>query len=236
MRRRGNPPTGSAAAISPTRWVIARSATPRGAFGQMDGAKTLQGGALGRIGAPEITPAALAARGWTGADLQAFFATGFARQGSAFGEMHPVVYLSTQHLSADDLRALATYLLGDVPPNAAPRSTVKIDDPARLAAGRNLFLDSCAGCHGFDGQGKPHVAVAMDGNSTLRHTDPRNLIVSMLDGIEAQRFAGVENMQRMPGFADVYSDEQIAQLANYLRATWGGQPGDVTADKVKSLR
>lgn len=210
--------------------------TPRGAFGQMDGAKTLRGGALGRIGAPEITPAALAARGWTGADLQAFFATGFARQGSAFGEMHPVVYLSTQHLSADDLRALATYLLGDVPPNAVPLSAVKIDDPARLAAGRNLFLDSCAGCHGFDGQGKPRVAVAMDGNSTLRHTDPRNLIVSMLDGIEAQRFAGVENMQRMPGFADVYSDEQIAQLANYLRATWGGQPGDVTADKVKSLR
>ncbi|SAK95441.1 gluconate 2-dehydrogenase (acceptor) [Caballeronia pedi] len=92
--------------------------TPRGAFGQMQDAKTLQGGDLGRIGAPDITPAALAARGWTGADLQASFATGIAKQG----------------------------------------------------------LDSCAGCHGFDGQGKPHVAVAMNGNSTLRQSDPRNLI------------------------------------------------------------
>ncbi|SAK70525.1 gluconate 2-dehydrogenase (acceptor) [Caballeronia catudaia] len=210
--------------------------TPRGAFGQLQGAKTLQGGELGRIGAPDITPAALAARGWTGADLRAFFATGFARQGSAFGEMHPVVYLSTQHLGEDDSRALATYLLGDAPPKPAPLVAVKVDDPVQLAAGRSLYLDSCAGCHGFDGQGKPHVAVAMDGNSTLRQADPRNLIVSMLDGIEAQRFPGIENMQHMPGFAGTYSDEQIAQLANYLRSRWGGQPADVTADKVKSLR
>jgi mono/diheme cytochrome c family protein len=43
-------------------------------------------------------------------------------------------------------------------------------------------------------------------------------------------------MQAMPGFAGTYGDEQIAQLTNYLRVTWGGQPGDVTADKVKSLR
>ncbi|SAL82725.1 cytochrome c, class I [Caballeronia arvi] len=210
--------------------------TPRGAFGQMQDAKTLQGGELGRIGAPDITPAALAARGWTGADLQAFFATGFAKQGSAFGEMHPVVYLSTQHLSENDSRALATYLLGDAPPKPAPLVAAKVDDPTQLAAGRSLYLDSCAGCHGFDGQGKPHVAVAMDGNSTLRQADPRNLIVSMLDGIEAQRFPGLENMQHMPGFAGTYTDEQIAQLANYLRATWGGQPADISADKVKSLR
>ncbi|SAL03379.1 gluconate 2-dehydrogenase (acceptor) [Caballeronia fortuita] len=210
--------------------------TPRGAFGQMQGARTFQGGALGRIGAPDIVPSALAARGWTGADLQAFFATGIARQGTAFGEMHPVVYLSTQHLDTEDLRALATYLLGDAPPEPAPLAAMKLDDPARLATGRNLYLDSCAGCHGIGGQGKPHVAVGMDGNSTLRQADPRNLIVAMLDGIDAQRFSGVENMQHMPGFGQTYSDEQIAQLANYLRATWGGQPGDVTADKVKSLR
>jgi mono/diheme cytochrome c family protein len=109
---------------------------------------------------------------------------------------------------------------------------VKLDD----AAGRHLYLDSCAGCHGIDGQGKPHVAVAMDGNSTLRQSDPRNLIVSVLDGIDAQPFAGVESMQAMPAFAGTYSDEQLAQLVNYLRATYGGQPADVTPDTVKSLR
>nr|WP_096031662.1 cytochrome c [Caballeronia hypogeia] len=210
--------------------------TPRGALGQMLDTKALQGGALGRIGAPDITPAALAARGWTSADLQTFFATGMAKQGSAFGEMHPVVFLSTQHLDAGDVRALATYLLGDAPPAPAPLAAIRADDTAQLAAGRGLYLDSCAGCHGFDGQGKPHVAVSMNGNSTLRQPDPRNLVVSMLDGIAAQPFTGMERMQAMPGFADAYGDEQLAQLANYLRVTWGGQRADVTADAVKSLR
>jgi len=209
--------------------------TPRGAFGQLQDGKTLQGGTLGRIGAPDITPAGLAARGWTGADLQAFFSTGVATQGSAFSEMHPVIYLSTQHLGSNDLRALATYLLGDAPPAPAPLA-VKTSNAVQLAAGRNLYLDSCAGCHGREGEGKPHVAVAMKGNSTLRQDDARNLIVSMLDGIEAQQFVGVERMEPMPAFAATYSDEQIAQLTNYLRATWGGQPGDVTAAAVKSLR
>jgi hypothetical protein len=39
----------------------------------------------------------------------------------------------------------------------------------------------------------------MLGNSTVRNADPRNLIVSMLDGIERQDFPGLESMQDMPG-------------------------------------
>ncbi len=50
--------------------------TPRGAFGQLDTSRTQQGEALGRVGAPDITPAALVARGWTAADLQAFLLDG----------------------------------------------------------------------------------------------------------------------------------------------------------------
>jgi mono/diheme cytochrome c family protein len=43
-------------------------------------------------------------------------------------------------------------------------------------------------------------------------------------------------MQAMPGFPDKLSDAQAAALANYLRVTWGGQKGDVTADAVRALR
>jgi mono/diheme cytochrome c family protein len=46
----------------------------------------------------------------------------------------------------------------------------------------------------------------------------------------------LERMQEMPGFAGQLSDAEIAQLASYLRATWGGQPANVTADAVKALR
>jgi mono/diheme cytochrome c family protein len=43
-------------------------------------------------------------------------------------------------------------------------------------------------------------------------------------------------MQAMPGFAATLSDDELANLANYLRSGWGGQPGDVTAASVKALR
>jgi hypothetical protein len=65
--------------------------TPRGAFGQMNNARALRRGA-GSCRRRISPRTGLAARGWTSADLQAFFATGISRQGSAFGEMHPVVH------------------------------------------------------------------------------------------------------------------------------------------------
>jgi mono/diheme cytochrome c family protein len=209
--------------------------TPRGEFGQMNGAKTLHGSTLGRIQPPDITPAGLASRGWTSADLQAFFATGISRQGSALGEMHPVVMLSTQYLSPGDLRALSTYMLGDAPLPPTPLQSGSAD-AVQVAAGRASYVAVCAGCHGREGEGKPHVAVSMQGSSTLRQADPHNLIVSMLDGVDAAEFAGTESMQAMPGFAAKLSDDELANLANYLRSGWGGQPGDVTAAKVKALR
>jgi mono/diheme cytochrome c family protein len=76
----------------------------------------------------------------------------------------------------------------------------------------------------------------MQGSSTLRQADPHNLLVAMLDGVEAAEFAGTERMQAMPGFAATLSDDELANLANYLRSDWGGQPGDVTAASVKALR
>jgi mono/diheme cytochrome c family protein len=70
----------------------------------------------------------------------------------------------------------------------------------------------------------------------VRQGDAHNLIVTMLDGIAAQDFPVLERMQDMPGFAGQLSDTELAQLGSYLRATWGGQPADVTPESVKALR
>jgi len=39
----------------------------------------------------------------------------------------------------------------------------------------------------------------------------------------------------MPGFVQM-TDAELAALANYLRTGFGGQPADITADRVKGLR
>jgi mono/diheme cytochrome c family protein len=208
--------------------------TPRGIVGEMKISRSLTGFALGRVAAPDITPAGLASRGWTAAGLRAYLGRGLARQGSAFSDMHPVIMLSTRNLTAEDLAAVATYLLGDNPPPPA------VDPVASAAAangaGRMSYVALCAGCHGLDGDGVPNTVVAMRANSTLRLADPRNLIVAMLDGIGAENFPHRASMQAMPGFSDKLSDADAAALANYLRVTWGGQKADVTPATVRALR
>ena len=205
--------------------------TPRGIMGEMELDKFMKGGSLGRFTAPDITPEALAARGWTTDDLHQFFMTGITAQGSAYSDMHPVIYLSSQHLTSDDNKAIATYLMGDTPPATLP---TKLGFGSEQ--GRQVYLESCSGCHAYDGSGKPHVAVAMKGNSTLRDTDSTNLINVILDGLPEQQFPNNESMQSMPGFAGKLDDKQIAELVNFLRVEWGGQPADVTPEKIKTHR
>jgi mono/diheme cytochrome c family protein len=82
----------------------------------------------------------------------------------------------------------------------------------------------------------PNTVVALRNNSTLRLAAPRNLIVVMLDGIRPENFPHRASLQAMPGFADKLSDQQAAELANYLRVVWGGRTPDVTAATVRALR
>lgn len=211
--------------------------TPRGIVGEMELSRSLTGFALGRVAAPDITPAALAARGWTASDLRAFLGGTSARQGSAFADMNTVVALSTKNMTVEDLDAVTTFLLGDnTPPVRRPNI-----DPAQVRAaatgsGRSTYLALCAGCHGLEGNGMPNTVVALRNNSTPRLVDPRNLIVAMLDGVGLKNFPHRENIESMPGFSDKLSDGEAADLANYLRVTFGGQKGDVTAADVRALR
>src|SRR5262249_11840507 len=153
-----------------------------GIAGEMELSRALTGFALSRVAAPDITPAALASRGWTPAGLRAYLGRGLARQGSAFGDMHPVIMLSTRNLTAEDLDAVPICLPGHTPPAPAPPAGAT-ESAAASAAGRMSYVALCAGCHGLDGNGMPNTVVAMRNNSTLRLADPRNLIVAMLDGI-----------------------------------------------------
>ena len=212
--------------------------TPRGMLGQMELSEPLTGFALGRVAAPDITPAGLASRGWTAESLRTYLGRGIAGPDSAFSDMHQVIVLSTRNLTAEDNDALVTFLLGDKPPPAAPLPPA---DPAVLeaaasGAGRGDYVALCAGCHGLEGNGVPNTVVALRNNSTLRLADPRNLLVAMLDGIGPENFPHRASLQAMPGFANKLSDQQAAGLANYLRVIWGGQKPDVTAAAVRALR
>ena len=211
--------------------------TPRNVTGAMVQDKRMTGGLLNGYLAPSLLANDLAARGWNHQDLSSFLKHGMSAQGSMFNEMFPVVHHSTQHLEDADLAAMATYLLGDQPPPAKAIEAVALEQMSDSAKrGHQQYLNVCAGCHGVDGEGKPHIAVAMRGNTVLRQADSRNLVKVVLEGIREQQFTGFERMQPMPGFADKLSAQQSTDLINYLRQAWGGQPTDLAQSQIEQLK
>ncbi|WP_322846586.1 cytochrome c [Pseudomonas sp. B33.4] len=211
--------------------------TPRGLPGAMQLDKRLTGGILNGYLAPSLLATDLAARGWNEQDLGTFLKHGMSAQGTMFNEMFPVFHNSTQGLSDADLAAMATFLLGDKPPAAKALVEVPVEQlSASAQRGRQVYLNVCAGCHAVGGEGKPHIAVAMRGNTTLRLEDPRNLLRVIEDGIGEQKFSGFEHMQPMPGFADKLSPGQLTDLLNYLRQGWGGQSAELAVSEVQKLQ
>ncbi|QWP76571.1 c-type cytochrome [Lysobacter sp. K5869] len=208
--------------------------SPRGWLGQVDRSRPLAGNdALGRVAAPDLTPQGLAQRGWDRTNLQAYLSRGLAAHAVASDEMLKVVNLSTSRLNEDDIGAIATYLLGDTPPAPAALAANAGGDGAPA---QSRYFALCAGCHGRDGQGVPHVAPALNGNSSVRDANPHNLVVAILDGLPEHDLPGLERMQEMPGFADQLSDRDVAELAQWLRARYGGQNAAVDPASVRTLR
>ncbi|MGO1071786.1 c-type cytochrome [Lysobacter sp. CA199] len=213
--------------------------SPRGWLGQVDRDRPLGGNnRLGRFAAPDITPKGLNARGWDRASLREYLSTGVAAPAVASDEMLKVVNLSTSRLKPDDLDAITVYLTGDAPldRSAAATPPVAPSSVADASPARDRYLALCAGCHGRDGAGVPHVAPGLRDNSSLRDTDPHNLIVAILDGLPEHDLPGLERMQEMPGFADSLDDAQIAELAQWLRGRHGRPTQTVTAKQVRELR
>ncbi|HJR74568.1 MAG TPA: cytochrome c [Luteimonas sp.] len=211
--------------------------SPRKALGQVDRENQLAGNnTLGRFAAPSLTPRQLAERGWDAASLDRYLASGISAQAVASDEMLKVVTLSTNKLREADRAAIVAYLLGDKPfPARVLSSAGGYADTAPPKEQRD-YLNLCAGCHGRDGQGVPHVAPALHGNSSVRDADPHNLIVAILDGLPEHDLPGLERMQDMPGFANDLTDADIAALGTWLRSRHGGQSQPIEAAAVADLR
>jgi len=207
--------------------------TPRNLMGGLKLASAYEGGVLGKgILAPSLTPAGLAERGWTAEDLRIFLKAGIAPQGTMTLEMFPVLDHSTQYLNEEDIAAIQGYLTGETLPSRQPSEAPKPTDPDAHKRGRDTYVAVCAGCHGIEGEGKPHIAPPMTTNTSLRLADPSNLLHVLLDGVPEQHYPNGEVMQEMPGFAQTLSEQELIDLANYMRVEWGGQPAILTTETL----
>ena len=148
--------------------------------------------------------------------------------------MYDVVHNSTRWLTKDDAGAMATYLMASQ--RMVTASLASAAAPSLPAAGQQTYVQLCSACHGLDGEGIAHVAPPMRTNASLRLSSPRNLLVVVTGGLPERPLPGGERFQRMPAFGPLLDDQQIADLATWLRGTWGGTSTAVTQDEVRAVR
>lgn len=192
--------------------------TPRNIAQGLETQHTMAGAQIEGWFAPDISNDPLSKiASWSVPTLQKYLKTGVAPGNvKSFGPMQEAIHDSLQYLSNSDLHAIAVYLKSQntaVTPEKATPARLPADS---LTAGRHLYEDNCSSCHAPNGKGIPGTAPALAGNDAVTAGEPYNLIMAMLEGFAPQGTWGAMN-----SFATKLNDDQIADIANYVRTAWG---------------
>ena len=185
---------------------------------------------------------------WKVEDIVATLKTGRNRNHAVVGgPMQDVVVHSTQHLHESDLTAIATYLK-KLPGVATDASSAAVtyardDRTARdLEAGREgslgarLYIDNCAACHRTNGLGHANAFPTIAGNPTVLAREPDSLIRIILAGAKLPGTAERPSPLGMPGFDWRLSDQEVAELASFVRNGWGNHAPEVDVASVAKMR
>ncbi|ALM86636.1 cytochrome C [Bordetella sp. N] len=227
--------------------------TPRTALMGLDSSKPLAGSPLGPWYAPNITSDKLAGIGaWTNDELKAYLKTGHvAGKAQAAGPMAEAVEHSLQHLSDADLNAIVAYLKQTKPIAAEGEKSrdtfgAPSDSETRLRGnavrdadpGWKVYTATCAACHGAKGEGTS-VYPSLFHNTATGAAYPTNLVATILFGVH--RTIDGHDIE-MPGFGPQASyterltDQQVADVSNYVLTNFGQPQKKLTADDVAQAR
>ena len=192
--------------------------TPRNFMGATIASERFKGAKIDQWYAPDITPEALAKTNrWDKSQLIAFLKKGAANNSTVLGPMQEVVHDSLSFLTPDDLDAMATYLLDVTNGTSAPALVAAKKLPPEIAArAAKLYADNCATCHQANGQGVAGSIPPLAGNPAVIATKPFDTLSVVLQGVPAR-----DGIPAMPSFAGSLNDNDVAELANYVRTNWG---------------
>lgn len=166
---------------------------------------------------------------WSTREIAQFLKTGRAAHTWAAGPMQQVVEESTSRMTDYDLNAIATYLKS-LPP-VAPKSP-HAPDAKQMHDGQAVFVARCSVCHTrTSAQGYPTLA----GNTLVQSQNPDTVLHIILRGASTADTKSAGSGFSMPAFP-VLSDKELADVATYIRNSWGNRAEPVSEDEVKSLR
>jgi mono/diheme cytochrome c family protein len=182
---------------------------------------------------------------WSAEDISRFLKSGHNAHATVYGSMLDAFNNSTQFMSDEDFAGIARYLKSLSPgrggstagPVIYDDKTAKAFDAGDLSArGATLFLNQCSSCHGRDGKGRGELLPPLAGNVSVLEQDPSSLINIILNGAGRIVVNGVPDSYRMTPFRVLLSDQDIADIATFIRSSWGNTAGRLDVAQVHALR
>ena len=209
--------------------------TPKNFFGADRRGRAFGGGRVQGWFAPRLDGAERSGlKSWSVGDVVEYLQSGRNGRSQADGLMAEVVVGSTSKMSDADVRAIAVYLkdLGA----GLPEPAVTPPPPATMAAGAAVYAHACIACHEADGSGAPRIYPPLPGNANLQSADPSSTLRIILDGAQTVTTPRAPNPGSMPAYGETLSDQEIADVASYLRNSWGNAAPMVTPAEVARAR
>jgi mono/diheme cytochrome c family protein len=208
--------------------------SPKNFLGGEKGGRAFQGGTIDNWGAPDLTANPHTGLGaWPTPDIAEFLANGRNARAGAGGSMADVATYSSSLMTDADRQAIAAYLktlparADDAP--AAP-------DAKAMKAGGEIYSDACASCHLENGVGQPGFFPPLPHDTGAQQPDPSGLIHLILAGGHVGATPARPSPLTMPSFAWKLTDQQVADVATYVRNSWGNRAQPVTPDAVSKMR
>jgi mono/diheme cytochrome c family protein len=208
--------------------------TPKNGLGADQSTRRFEGGKLDNWVAPDLTSNERTGLGaWSVEDIAEYLQNGRNRRAAAGGAMADVITYSTSLMTDSDRHAVAVYLKSRI---ASPASSADEPDAASMQRGAAVYSDACASCHLENGVGQPRYFPPLGHNALVQQSDSTSLQHMILAGSRIGTSAQRPTPLTMPSFAWKLTDAEIADVATYVRNSWGNRASPVAQNAVADMR
>ncbi|WP_227368558.1 c-type cytochrome [Halomonas sp. M20] len=192
--------------------------TPRNIMGAEKSSEKYQGAMIDNWYAPPLSGDA--ARNWQADQLDNYLATGFNQDhGAAAGPMAETA-VNLSQAPPSDVEAIAVYIASLNDGKGQRLTPIDNQDIDVSASAHDLWVGSCAKCHESTAEVGPSKALPLSFSGAVRQSSPANAVRTIVNGIDAYRDMGGAYM---PGFADILSNDEVAELAQYIRRRYSNE-------------
>ena len=205
--------------------------TPRNFLFAEERDRFLQGANVEGWFAPDLTQTPRSGLGgWSASEIAEFLRTGRNSHEWAVGSMREVIADSTGKLSESDVDAIGAYLKSLPSKRASVPAMPRAED---MQAGMTVYVQHCAICHGENGRARDYPSLA--GNTLVQATKATTVLRVILDGSQSIAAGPDPVGDSMPAFHGL-SDNEVANVATFIRNAWGNAAAPVEASTVARIR